>query len=186
MLYFTSDLHFYHENVIRFTNRPYRTVEEMNQKLIKNWNKIIKPQDEVYILGDLTMKGPELAMEILSQLVGVKHLIKGNHDKYIEKKSFVKELFASVADYGEVTYQNQKFILFHYPILEWDGYFRGTIMLHGHQHNHADYNLLNREKQILRYDVGVDANEMTPVSAEKIMAFFADTPRPKGRLHDNY
>lgn len=172
MVYFTSDLHFYHDNVIKFANRPYHSAEQMNQSLIKNWNDTINADDEIYILGDLTMKGPDLAMKILSQLKGIKHLIKGNHDHFVDKKSFEPWLFASIQDYKSITYMNQKFVLFHYPVLEWDGYFRGSIMLHGHQHNHADYNYRNLENGIRRYDVGVDANFMKPVSAEQIIEFF--------------
>ena len=57
MIYFTADLHFYHENVISHASRPFSSVEEMNEALIRNWNKIVKPTDEIYILGDFTMKG---------------------------------------------------------------------------------------------------------------------------------
>ena len=82
-------------------------------------------------------------------------------------------MFVWIKDYHELPWQNGKFILFHYPIEEWNGYFRGTIQLHGHQHNHKDYNYKNLEKGIRRFDVGVDANYMCPVSAEDITAFFS-------------
>ena len=173
MLYFTSDLHFCHENIIRHTNRSFRNAEEMNQTLIKNWNQIVSAGDEIYILGDFTMKGPEIAMELLSQLKGKKHLILGNHDRFAKNSGFEQTLFASIREYAEVTYQNTRFILFHYPILEWNAFFRGSVHLHGHQHNHEDYNLRNRQEGVLRYDVGVDANQMAPISAEKIIEFFA-------------
>ena len=63
MIYFTSDLHFWHKNAIIYTNRPFETVEEMNEKLIEYWNKTVHANDEVYILGDVTMVRP--AMTIL-------------------------------------------------------------------------------------------------------------------------
>lgn len=144
----------------------------MNKSLIKNWNSKVNADDEVYILGDVTMKGADLAAEILYQLKGKKHLIKGNHDKFIKNQNFDRNIFVSVSDYDEVTYMNTRFILFHYPILEWNGFFRGSIMLHGHQHNHSDYNFRNLQENIKRYDVGVDANNMYPVSAEEIIIFF--------------
>ena len=174
MIYFTSDLHFYHENVIRFANRPFQNAEQMNSALIKNWNNKIRPNDEIYILGDFTMKGHLLAQEILYQLKGRKHLIKGNHDGFADSPHFDKTLFESISDYKQVNYMNNTFILFHYPILEWNNYFRGSIHLHGHQHNHADYNLQNLQNGIRRYDVGVDANNMSPVSADEIIAFFSE------------
>ena len=90
MIYFTSDLHFYHDNVIKFANRPYKNSEQMNQALIKNWNDKVGANDEIYILGDFTMKGAELATEILSQLKGKKHLIKGNHDRFVQSPAFEK------------------------------------------------------------------------------------------------
>lgn len=172
LLYFTSDLHFYHENIIRHTNRNYYSVEEMNNDLIKKWNEKVKHCDEVYILGDFTMKGAKLATEILCQLKGKKHLIRGNHDGFVDSFDFDKSLFASIQYYAEIVYCNVEFVLFHYPILEWKGMLRGSISLHGHQHNNEYYNYKNLENKICRYDVGVDANHMTPVSAEYIISFF--------------
>lgn len=172
MIYFTSDLHFFHGRLIQHVSRPFHNEEQMNKALIRNWNNKIKAEDEVYILGDFTMKGPELASFILSQLKGKKYLIRGNHDQFAESADFDISQFLWIKDYGEVVYQNTRFILFHYPIMEWNGYYKGTVNLHGHQHNHEDYNYRNLEQGILRYDVGVDANYMAPVSAEDIIAFF--------------
>ena len=172
MIYFTSDLHFYHEKIIQHTQRPFHNVEEMNNTLIKKWNEKIAYDDEVYILGDFTLKGADYASTILYSLKGKKHLIRGNHDQFVDKTQFDKSLFVSVRDYLEMKYLNTHFILFHYPILEWNGTRKGYIALHGHQHNHKDYNIQNRKKGILRYDVGVDANDMAPVSAKEIIDFF--------------
>lgn len=173
MIYFTADLHFYHDNVIQHAKRPFQNAEQMNKALIQNWNHKVNPNDEIYILGDFTMKGSELAMEILSQLKGRKHLIKGNHDRFVDQSSFEPSFFESISDYREINYMNTRFILFHYPILEWNHFFRGSIHLHGHQHNHADYNYQNLQNGIRRYDVGVDANHMSPVSADEIIDFFS-------------
>lgn len=172
MVFFTADLHFYHDKIIRHTQRPFHNVEEMNKILIQKWNDKISYHDEVYILGDFTMKGADLAEACLYALRGKKYLIRGNHDNFADRKGMVSSLFLDIRDYMEITYLNQRFILFHYPIMEWNGYKKGVIALHGHQHNHKDYNLENRKKGILRYDVGVDANNMEPVSAEEIMNFF--------------
>lgn len=72
MIYFTSDLHFFHENAIQFGRRPYRNRQEMNEGLITNWNQAVGQDDEVYILGDLTMKGPRQALEVIGRLNGKK------------------------------------------------------------------------------------------------------------------
>ena len=172
MIYFTADLHFYHKNIITSVNRPFHDADEMNRVLIQNWNEKVSADDEIYILGDFTMKGPELAASILYSLKGKKHLIRGNHDGFADRATFDRSLFASVQDYLELEYLNTFFILSHYPMAEWNGYYRGSIMLHGHQHNHPDYNDSNRKNGLLRYDVGVDANDMMPVSAEEVLTFF--------------
>lgn len=175
MIYFTSDLHFFHDNVIRHANRPFSGAEEMNRVLIQNWNKKVKATDEVYILGDLTMKGAGFATEVLTQMKGRKYLVKGNHDRFTDQSDFDKRLFEWIKDYYELNCQNRRFILFHYPIEEWNNFFRGSIHLHGHQHNHAEYNYQNLAKGLRRFDVGVDANAMSPVSIEEIINFFSQT-----------
>ncbi len=173
MIYFTADPHFYHKNIIRSVNRPFDSEEQMNRTLIRRWNERVSFDDEIYILGDFTMKGPELASAILYELKGRKHLIRGNHDHFVNRQTFERSLFASVEDYLEIEYANTWFILSHYPMVEWNHSFRGSIMLHGHQHNGPDYNERCRREGIRRYDVGVDANQMAPVSAEEIIRFFS-------------
>lgn len=170
MIYFTSDLHFYHDNVIKHQNRPFLNVEEMNQSLIYNWNKKVGISDEIYILGDVTMKGTTYIQELLAQLNGYKYLIKGNHDRFADQATFDESAFAWIENYHELNYQNEHFILFHYPIEEWNHFFRGSIHLHGHQHNNSDYNVQNLEKGLRRFDVGVDANDMSPISIEEIIS----------------
>lgn len=172
MIYFTADTHFYHEKMISIANRPYQNGEEMNQSLIANWNRRVGPDDDIYILGDLIMKGHKLAEEVLLQLNGRKYLVRGNHDGFANSPHFDAALLEWVRDYHEVVWRDQIMVLFHYPIEEWNGSFRGSYHLHGHQHNKPDYNYRNLARGLRRYDVGVDANGMTPVSADEILAFF--------------
>ena len=75
MNYYISDLHFDHKNVIKFDNRPFSDVEEMNQALINNWNSVVQNNDTVYILGDFCWGKADRWMEILKQLKGQKVLI---------------------------------------------------------------------------------------------------------------
>lgn len=173
MLYFTADPHFYHEKIIQHIGRPFRDAEEMNRTLIENWNRRVRAEDEIYILGDLTLKGPMPANAVLSQLRGRKHLIRGNHDGFVSRAAFDVSQFVSVRDYAEITYQNTLLVLCHYPFLEWNESREGSISLHGHQHNPPEYNEENLRRGIRRFDVGVDANGMKPVSAEDIIAFFS-------------
>ena len=106
MIYFTSDLHFGHDKIIRHTGRPFQNSEEMDKTLIKNWNRTIGPKDEVYILGDLTMKGPDFAAGILAQLRGRKYLIRGNHDRFADNPGFHPDCFEWIRDYYELAWQN--------------------------------------------------------------------------------
>lgn len=174
MVYFTSDLHFHHKKVIEYSKRPFASVEQMNKKLIDNWNARVQADDSVYILGDVTLKGTELAQESLSQLKGKKYLVTGNHDLFVQKDYFNHQIFEEIAPYMELRTQNQLYVLCHYPIEEWNGYFRDSIHLHGHIHSVPQYNQNQREQGNRRYDVGVDANHYSPVSIEEIDLFFKD------------
>ena len=138
--YFCSDLHFFHTKVIEFDNRPYETVEEMNQDLIKRWNETVKENDTVYILGDSFMHATkEQAESVLKQLKGKLHYIYGNHDEVI--KNGLKHYFKSVKHYDEIyvtdkTGHNWKVILSHYPMVSFNGqHKKHTIHLYGHVHN---------------------------------------------------
>lgn len=171
-IYFTADLHFYHDHIIRLANRPYHYIKEMNEALVENWNRRICENDEVYSLGDVTMKNHVYAREMLKKRKGRKYLIEGNHDRFVHQKEFDQSIFTWVKQMHELKYAGHTFVLFHYPIAEWNGFYHGAIHLHGHQHNHAVVNYRNRDNGLLRYDVGVDANAMAPVSLQEIIAFF--------------
>lgn len=159
MIFFTSDTHFGHKAIIDFCKRPYSSVEEMNEELVKNWNNTVSKGDTVYHLGDFAFHNHN----IFHKLNGKKHLIKGNHD---DKK--VLELpWSSVQDYKVLQENRKKFVLFHCPITDWEDMYKGSIHLHGHVHSKA------RAWQMLAnsYDVGVDANNYTPVSMAEILSW---------------
>lgn len=162
MIYFTSDYHFGHKNITKY--RPqFSSVEEMEEVIIKNHNKIVKPNDVIYILGDLTFYNKEKTIEIIKKLSGRKIWIVGNHDsKKVYKKPEVAELFEGIYDFLQIKYKNQKFILCHYPFESWKDQGHGAIHLYGHVHEQVDKlkNIPNR------YHVGVDTNDFKPVSIE--------------------
>jgi len=173
MIYFTSDTHFDHSNIINLCKRPFKDVNQMNEKIIQNWNSCVNDDDEIYIIGDFTFNGNGTdANNILSRLNGIKYMIKGNHDKFLNDEAFDKNYFEWIKDYHVLNYQKRKLILFHYPILEWDDYYGDSIHLHGHVHNCSK----NKDQQ-KRVDslgkrainVGVDVNNFTPISIEKIL-----------------
>ena len=137
-MYLTSDLHFFHKNVLRFCpeTRPFADTDEMNQFLVDKWNeKAVKPNTKMFHLGDLSFGKPGQTREIVSQLQGDITFINGNHD-YDKNKEVLRE-FGEVVDYKKVNYQGKKFILFHYPILEWDSKHHGSIHCYGHLHQNT-------------------------------------------------
>lgn len=161
--FFTADLHFDHANIIEYENRPFSSVEEMNQELIERWNNKVEKDSNVYILGDfcLTNRG-ERIKEILNQLNGNKFLVRGNHDKIVDKK-WVREQFCWVKDYYKLNYCNFKIILFHYPILQWNGKHHNYLHFYGHVHSNIP------EYSPLAYNVGVDVNNYEPLSFAEIL-----------------
>lgn len=169
MNYYTSDLHLYHRYSIIGSHRPFYNLENMHKTIIHNWNAKVKPTDTVYILGDVSHpKNKEeayLVLNVIEQLNGRKILIKGNHDSKLLRCPKFKKVFHSVHDYLEISDYGKKVILFHYPIEEWNNFFRGSIHLHGHVHNNDSHikNIANR------FNVGVDVNNFTPVSLKELL-----------------
>ena len=144
-IFFISDLHFGHTNVIMFDTRPFNNIEHMEQALISNWNSVVSNQDITYILGDFCWKAQESEwIRLLDQLNGNKVLIKGNHDL----KSYSKKLqakFQDIKDYKEITVERKHAVLCHYPIIfPKAAYNPDTVMLHGHVHLTRENSFLNK------------------------------------------
>lgn len=139
-IFFTSDLHFGHTNVIKFDNRPFSSVEEMDDELVKRWNNKVSPGDTVYVLGDLIWPSRNNeAVDILQSLNGQIILIKGNHDRFLHNAK-AKKCLAGIKDYDDIVIElndgvKQRCILSHYFMPMYNGHYYGTIHLHGHSHN---------------------------------------------------
>lgn len=148
MIYFTSDLHFYHKNIIKYSPsfRSYENADEMNEKLIELWNSIVTPEDTVYNLGDLSMAAnTKKIIEVAKRLNGKHFLILGNHDYPIksEKEKLMEmikddgnKLFEDIRDYKFLTFPGVQIALSHYPMAGWENQQHGAIMLHGHLHDY--------------------------------------------------
>ena len=168
MIYFTSDLHLGHKNVIAMCSRPFENADCMDDVLINNWDSLINEDDEVYVLGDITLaRGWKTATCYLKQLKGKKYLIKGNHDKYLYDLKFDRRQFELITPYHEIDFNGHKLILCHYPLADWNGKFRGSIHLHGHIHSPHWSTLQEIMGRI--FDVGVDANNYFPISIDTII-----------------
>ncbi len=163
-IFFSADLHFKHENVIKYCNRPYANANEMDEELIKNWNSVVKPQDIVYVVGDVIFaKDVKDAENIFRRLNGSKILIAGNHDKKMLKDPRFVALFQSVHDLLEISINKQHIVLCHYAMKVWNKSHYGAWQLYGHSHGS-----LPDDPHSLSIDVGVDCHNYTPISFDQV------------------
>ena len=191
-VFFTSDLHFGHENVLRFDNRPFASVEEMDAELVRRWNEKVGKGDLVYVLGDLIWKSRNGdAHNLIRSLNGQIILIKGNHDRFLHNAQ-AKAALAGIKDYDDicVTLEDgsvRRCILSHYFIPFYNGHRHQAIHLHGHSHftDEADLELkmateLNEsgfKNEI--YNVGCMYWDYAPVTLDEILSQTVRASAPK-------
>ena len=199
-IFFTSDQHFGHEHIIKFCDRPFEHVDELNEKMVENWNKVVPSDGLVYHLGDFAWGGYQVWKKFRERLNGDIILIKGNHDlKNLTPTAH--ELFKHVVFQMRVEIEGRRVWLNHFPLLCYSGTYRDfngfEYNLFGHVHlsNHASRNngkdtdrCLNNLFQT-QYDVGVDFNEFTPISwyevNEKILAQVKNNENLKMWINDD-
>lgn len=135
MNYFISDLHLGHKNVLSFDHRPFTDIEENDKAIINNWNGVVGTTDDVYLLGDISWYNATKTVEILNNLNGCIHLIKGNHDGKLLKNKKLRSRFCEIVDYKEL-YLDKKsgIVLCHYPIPCFRNHYHGWYHLYGHVH----------------------------------------------------
>ena len=159
--FFTADQHYNHNNIIRYCNRPFSSVEEMDEALIHNHNSVVSPKDEVYILGDFVFaKNPEDVERYTRRLNGKLHLVYGSHDRNVVR--FSSE-FVWKKEIAKIKVQGQRIIICHYAMRTWEASHYGVWNLYGHSHGN-----LPEFDNVLAFDVGVDAWDYTPVSFEQV------------------
>ena len=168
LIFFTADTHFDHTNILRLCDRPFATVEEMNETLIANWNRKVHGNHTVYILGDMFFRtsNPEA---ILSRLKGKKHLILGNHDSQWIGKVDPENWFESVEHFLEVSDGQRGLTLCHFPLVTW-AHQKRTYMIHGHIHGNTDMDywpLLVARERVL--NAGCDINNFEPVTFDELV-----------------
>ena len=173
-IFFTSDTHFCHANIIKLCGRPFKDVMEMNETLIDNWNKTVGPNDIVYHLGDFCFAGSAAWHSLLGQLNGRIHLIIGNHDEKNLRQGY-ENLFESIVPQARLFIEGYNVYLNHYPFMCYPGYKPYTIQLFGHIHSShnkfdgLDASIAKKSLQPSQYDVGVDWNNFTPVSWREVI-----------------
>jgi calcineurin-like phosphoesterase family protein len=144
----------------------------MNQGLIDRWNERVGKNDVVYHLGDFCLTTKiDLIDEWLSQLNGTIRLVKGNHDVWIKKLDRLEygHKIEWIRDYSKQTVmiddQKHQVVMFHFPIMFWENSHHGSVHLHGHCHGNAQ----NHNKNLRRFDVGVDCNDWYPVLLDDVV-----------------
>ena len=172
MIWFTSDLHLGHDKDFIVQARGFKTVEEMNAEIIRRWNERVYPDDDVYVLGDLTLGDVEDGIRLIAKLNGYLHIIRGNHDtdkkveRYLELPNVVSVEYATVFKYKKAI-----FWLSHYPTItaNYDDdkpWAKHLTCLFGHTHQEQPF--YNNNPYI--YNVGMDAHNCIPISIEEIIA----------------
>lgn len=181
-IYFTSDTHFGHENIIKFCGRPFNNCEEMNRVLIENWNNKVPEDGLVFHLGDFGWGGYQYYKNIRNQLNGKIILIKGNHDfkNGCQSQSQYNELFESTSQQLYIEIEGRKIYINHVPFLCYGGMYRSkdslVYQLFGHIHT-STIAKRNKGKDFERcldlllptqYDVGTDFNDFSPISWKEL------------------
>lgn len=177
-IFFISDLHVGHANVIKFDGRPFLNTNEMHIELIKRWNSVVGSDSIVYFLGDLSFAKTDLTKWFVSQLNGKIYAIAGNHDKPEDLRRL--DRFEEVHDYGteigvydEDSLQSrgsqgyQKIIMAHYPILSWNKAHYGSWHLHGHCHGGLVKTMPEYYKRKVM-DLGCNMIDYTPISYSQV------------------
>lgn len=169
-IFFTADTHFNHPAILKFCRRPFSTVEEMNQALIENWNRVVGKKDRIYIVGDFAFQNHR---DFLDRLHGNKHLIIGNHDNMNLE---TLNRFVSVSDYKKIEINHRIYVMNHAPLRSWDDCHKGSVLLYGHTHGRINtYNL--------SFDVGVDTHNFIPYELSEIKKMIAEREREMEHAH---
>jgi len=168
-----SDTHFGHENIIRYCKRPFTSVEEMDETMVDNWNSVVRPQDHVYHLGDVTIergsKNSQQAqrfVRLIRRLNGHKRLILGNHDHY-PVQVYLEAGFEKVRGTGRWL---EGCLLSHYPVHP-QSLGRARVNIHGHIHEKPDYKPVLAVDRLVPYiNVSVEVTFYRPTALTDILA----------------
>ena len=163
MIFYTADLHFHYKPFL--PGRPFASVDEMDEAMIRLWNETVTDEDTVYVVGDVGYNGGYVPGDALGRLQGRKHLIRGNHDTGFENAPKLFDYFETVTDFNEIDDGETHILLCHYPIL----YRKRGYMIHGHLHQARgpEYDILRQMPRML--NAGVDVNFYRPVTLAQLV-----------------
>jgi calcineurin-like phosphoesterase family protein len=170
--FFTADTHFGHVRIIELCKRPFASVDEMDEALVANWNERVRPGDEVWHLGDFTMRGIDDARRYRARLNGRIHFVWGNHDRAAVR--YDPDMWESRQGIGSIGLDGVHIEMCHYAMRVWNRSHHGAIMLYGHSHG-------NLPGSASSLDVGVDCWDFRPVTLPEIRRRLAATAvKPEG------
>ena len=173
MKYYISDLHIGHKNIIRFDQRPFFDLSDMQQAIIKNWNPVVTSEDDVYILGDFAVRNSKDETWYLKQLKGHKHLVIGNHDDKLLKNENAMKYFESMDKmmgvHDWVNGEEVVVVLCHYPLAEWYKSKHGSWHIYGHIHGNTGATAKYMASIAHTLNAGVVINHYTPVSIDELI-----------------
>ncbi len=158
--FFTGCNHFGHENILDLANRPFGSLQEMEEVMTERWNQTVKDGDTVYQLGDFSFKAAKDPESYLERLNGNIIRLQGNHDPKNWGVDYLKICDNSLEPFRE---NGLQIVMMHYPIEEWDSWFDGSIHLHCHTHK-PEFVSAKR-----RGNVGVDSTGFKPISLEEVV-----------------
>lgn len=192
-IFFTSDMHFGHEKLLLFNNRPFKDAKEMDETFVYNWNNEVSKDGLVFVLGDIGETNDARIIEIFDQLQGTKILIRGNHDT-IYKEETLKQIFSEIHSLHEIqifdkqTSKYQEIVLCHYPMFDWNNFHEGSWHLFGHLHTRdlPEFKTLNARLFAQQYDVGVDNNNSTPLSYYQVKEIIERQIKDDSLKQSNY
>ena len=174
-VYFTSDPHFGHANIIKYCNRPFASADEMDRTIIDRWNERVQPGDTLYCLGDWCLwKGSKSIGEVAAsyrERINCKKIVMlwGNHDKRGRRDEQFHKLFDGLYDLLELEIAGQLIVLCHYAMRVWNKSHHGSYHLYGHSHGS-----LPDDPTARSFDCGVDSFNFYPVSIEEVVAKMAN------------
>lgn len=173
--FYISGLHFGHQNILSFDNRPFYSVEENDNTIIKNWNNAVGVDDDVYVLGDISWYNSTKTIEIFKGLNGNKHLIIGNHDSKLLKNAKMREQFVEIANYKEITDdKGNGLVLCHYPILAFKNHYYNWWHFYGHVHRTWEYELIENSR---KRSVEMSGERCNMINVGCMMPWMSYTPR---------
>jgi len=163
--FFTGDEHFSHKNILKYCGRPFPTIEDHDEEIIKRHNEVVKKNDIVVHSGDFTMKSSfkEVSEYYINRLNGTHIFLKGSHDKWLNQ--------SKSHEIWEKTIYGQHIVVCHYAMLVWPRSHYGSWQLFGHSHGNLNHPLMGKQ-----HDDGVDNNNFYPFSLDQIVEIMKNKP----------